>query len=443
MIRTIDPKPTRTINRVPNLRLELINGVLTARGPSDHVGMVLSDKVDADVLAKANRLLWRELKRVRDLYAGDPRLAAAAKDPAACDLYIAGLNTLLILLGPDQISTRLDAIRAFCQERVPAPDESIQDPSILELASNADQHVPLELLPLFGTIAACADSAKGAAAHLLKLLPGYRTIIRRRDLRHAQVHNRRTDEDARYAPVTVRFFRHNGLYGSHKEIERLRIIEKDGRLAVAIVFPPSGHRKRRRWPEVELAEIVATDLVLDGTQTHRANGAICHFACHLYDRKGEGAYLELRPERPLMARAESYFLDQIRAARPHVVASDNGPKMVFLGTCRSGVEDQVRTSAVEVFRYYQPQCLVGSLSDVPDLAAAEFSSAFYRELSQGSSVGAALRTARIRLLEEFDNPFGLLFTSYFGEDMHWDVPSDRLRRYLPDEGKAIAGPLVE
>ena len=129
-----------------------------------------------------------------------------------------------------------------------------------------------------------------------------------------------------------------------------------------------------------------------------------------------------------------YFLDQIRGAAAQVEITPGGTHIVFLATCRSGVRDhRLLISAVEAFRFFHPRCLIGTLADVPDLAASEFCGAFYGEVSKGSSVGAALLEGRVHLLEKLQNPFGVLFSSYCGEDTHVLLREDRREKYLPRE----------
>jgi len=121
----------------------------------------------------------------------------------------------------------------------------------------------------------------------------------------------------------------------------------------------------------------------------------------------------------------------VRIVRP-------GALVLFLSACRSGAKDRtLLLSAVDVFRFFRPSSLIGTLANVPEYAAAVFSIAFYKQLAAGSSVGAALRNSRLHLLDEYENPFGLLFSSYFGENVHILVEQDRRATYFPDETRAI------
>src|SRR5262249_54616005 len=119
-----------------------------------------------------------------------------------------------------------------------------------------------------------------------------------------------------------------------------------------------------------------------------------------------------------------------------------GALVLFLNACRSGAEDRtLLVSAVNVFRLLRPRSLIGTLANIPQNAGAVFSIAFYNQLAGGSSVGAALRIARLHLLDKYENPLGLLFSSYFGEDVHVLLKQDRREKYLPDESRAIVAGL--
>jgi hypothetical protein len=227
-------------------------------------------------------------------------------------------------------------------------------------------------------------------------------------------------------------FRHDELPGSRREIRELQKFDASGRLNLERIFPP--HRHHRQMGR-EAAELTTTIIGPYGAK-QSIQGHVCHFCCHLSDAERRNAFL-MMPD-GWFPRPETYFLDELPGTIGNLPLTPTEVSLVFLGTCRSGVPDATRISAVDVFQFFQPAALIGTLADVPDEAAAEFSIAFYGLFCSGSCLGVALRASRVKLLREFLNPFGLLFTSYFGEDLHLAVRQDRREAYIPDERSALA-----
>ena len=91
--------------------------------------------------------------------------------------------------------------------------------------------------------------------------------------------------------------------------------------------------------------------------------------------------------------------------------------LVFLNACHSG---QVALSltglggwADKFFREARASAFVGTLWEVSDDLAAEFARCFYTALADGSTLGEAVRTARLQIREkEKANPTWLAYALY-------------------------------
>jgi hypothetical protein len=418
-----------------SLRIEAIGKSVVAYDPSKDEkskDAKCTITTNADWGALEDRV-WNQL---RFISAESPSKLELSEDSARkllCQFYRAGLDALLAFMGPRHFPS-LGDIQAFFRARIPRLPRANEEPPIIDIiGDDDDHHLPLEFLPVLGRADACSTDV-GTARDIADVLPGYCAVIRRFQLGD-DPHPERSDKRLYHDKLAIRFFRHADLAGVHQEIRCLGDLEKEGRLALKLVFPPKGYRSSRAWPERELARIMASPYGEDEAGTRASH--VCHFSCHLL-QGGRGGYLEMRPDG--LSRKSQYRLNDLMAARGDLDPLAPGVPVLFLGTCRSGVPDPVlRTKAVDVCRYFYPRCLIGTLADVPDLVAADFCVECYRELANGSCVGAVLRATRLKLLEASRNPFGLLFTSYYGEDTYIPSRQDRRAQYIPPESRTIIG----
>jgi hypothetical protein len=450
-----------------------------ALDPISGESCTISSEADSERLSRINLLLWGRLDGIRrSCTTGGAALSAVAGGRLLQEIHEAGMTALMVLIGSrDAVATKYN-IFAFFKARIPTILDAGSRPPIIELASYGEHHFPIEVLPLLGKSANSeGNGTKESNRRIAETLPGYCAVVRRRELM-TEAERQVTPQPAD-GPLSVCLFRHDELVGVRREIRKLGELERTGRLVLTRIFPPHGHQPPERRPELELVAVVADPQIKadDSRQPRRGlldrvfrawrplessrapadqadvmlephvgripsqaiRGHVCHFSCHLYDKHGR-SYLEMMPN-GAVPRTARYYLDAVAAAIGDLPAIPSNVSVLFLGTCRSGVKDQTtRTSAIDVFQFFRPSCLIGTLADVHDEAAAEFCLEFYREFSTGSCVGVSLRCARLRLLDEWFNPFGLLFTSYFGEDLHVRMPADRRSNYVPDESEGLTAP---
>jgi hypothetical protein len=91
---------------------------------------------------------------------------------------------------------------------------------------------------------------------------------------------------------------------------------------------------------------------------------------------------------------------------------DDAP-IVFLNTCESAqVWNAVESSFIGFFLDRGARAVLGSESTIPIVLADEFGKAVLREMFAGSSLGEAVRQARLTLLKEKKNPLGLCYSIY-------------------------------
>ncbi len=208
-------------------------------------------------------------------------------------------------------------------------------------------------------------------------------------------------------------------------------------MQISLEYPPKGFHAAKELPEAELVRALADPWFLDTQRRRDAPGSVCHFSCHLTTRE-KVAFLELMPD-GRWARRAKYRVDYTAAALDHTVILPPEVKLCFLSVCRSAaVARDLLVSAMDALRRLRPESIIGTLGSAPDWTAAQFAFKFYELLGEGWSVGAALWQAKRTLLEApFNNPLGLLYVSYHGEDAQFLLPADRRQHLIPDELSAI------
>jgi hypothetical protein len=85
--------------------------------------------------------------------------------------------------------------------------------------------------------------------------------------------------------------------------------------------------------------------------------------------------------------------------------------MVFFNSCGTTVLDPASASSfISPFYQNENSCIIATAGNVPDRLAADLSRCFYVELFTGSTVGEGLHRAKWRILEDWGNPMGLLYS---------------------------------
>jgi len=416
----------RSGDRRARVRIELFAQKLRAIDVEDgSESCTFATGVDENRIRDIERSVWEGFNLVRGRCPLEGELSAIAGAEVARGLYIQAVNALARLVEKPE---RLYKLQDFLSARIPENPNPEIPGQVIDVITECGTHLPLESMPLFGTIDELNDP-EAVLKGIQRVMPAYRSVIR---------HVKPSDDRGSTPPLqaswrcpSVRFFQHVHLPGMHFETRDLGVLQKSGKLSVAFVFPQRGFKPNHVWPELDLAERLVCNHPTTPFPRDNSPPIICHFSCHL-SQSVTDSVLQMRGRFAL--RAREYSLEQLRGARAQLGRVVVAPALVFLNTCRSGVADRrAQTSAVEVLSFYEPSCLIGTLADLPDLTAALFSRYFYRTLFDGSSVGDALRAARLQLLDDNRNALGMLYTSYFGEDVTMATESDRVHRHIPDE----------
>ncbi|MCM8792830.1 MAG: tetratricopeptide repeat protein [Candidatus Omnitrophica bacterium] len=117
------------------------------------------------------------------------------------------------------------------------------------------------------------------------------------------------------------------------------------------------------------------------------------------------------------------------------------PRMVFVNACQSTHMEQKRLkketarylySFAHTFLLSGSQHYIGSSFKVNDELAAEFAQTFYKEILNGSSIGSALRQARLNLIKHYglDTSAWADYTLYGDPDYILFAPSTYKRTYI-------------
>lgn len=160
-------------------------------------------------------------------------------------------------------------------------------------------------------------------------------------------------------------------------------------------------------PEVGFSQIEKT--------MERQPDEIHHLSCHCYtDEEYSWKYnLRLTGSWPITLETMEAHLSDLRYSGSENRTQVEMP-LVFLNACGSSkLTPKGITSFPEYFLDRNRNCgFIGSEINVPDSFAAKFCEQFYLHLIRGFGAGEAILMARRKMLERYNNPLGILYTSY-------------------------------
>ena len=400
---------------------------IVAVDPVSQAECYIADSIDSAVIQKVNQYLWNQLERAVKKVPTDPNLYMRVGHDSLAELFNVGFAALLMLT-ENSSPGRVDDVQAFCRSRVRPTLRRSGPVSILHLVFERRDHIPFELMPLFGKPAREGGRVP-TIEEFAELLPAFSVVCT-----HADLNTSTEPREQKPTRLSVRFFRNTSLVGSVKEYSHLSKLQRRGKVDLPILFPPKNFRRHNQFPELDIAERVADGWRHDTKRRADSPSQVCHFACHIVP-SDDGSTLVLKAN-GLWAQKVSYRLDFISVAIQSTHLIPPAPMLCFLSACKSGATDaQLLTSAVTAFTWCRPQSIVGVLASVPDVAAAAVAARFYEELSEGTPIGLALRIARLHLLDPttYNNPFGLLYISYFGEHRRIRTGADTIAKFIPTE----------
>ncbi|HEY5181045.1 MAG TPA: CHAT domain-containing protein [Dermatophilaceae bacterium] len=379
----------------------------------------IAESFDPARLDKVNGYLWNQLDRIVRK-ARDTRMIKEHGRLIGAEIYRAGFGALLQLTEGQDIDI-LPTAQGFCADRLSRAGEY----GLIEVVSTSGDHIPIEVLPLMGKLSDPTGLDSQTIIELQTIMPGYAAVCR-----HGLANPDHSNIGVA-SNLNIRLFRHIGLRIAVLDQDRLQRLQRMGQLHLPLVFPPKNYRPPLLFPELDLARVVGSSETQQPERRQPDIPAVSHFSCHISPRPA-GTSLILRSD-GWKSRNGEYVLDQIGVAALHLQHLGPKPLLIFLNACHSGVVDpELYTSAVNAFRYFEPASIIGSLASVPDLIASELTKAFYEAMSKGSSIGISLLDSRRKILgSDFNNPLGLLFISYFGEDSYAMSRRDHQERFIP------------
>ncbi|MFB4279616.1 CHAT domain-containing protein [Nonomuraea sp. MTCD27] len=147
-----------------------------------------------------------------------------------------------------------------------------------------------------------------------------------------------------------------------------------------------------------------------------------HFACHCVAEQDRNFLLlsGCEDDEPRPVTLETLQSAYTTAWEPYRerLSADSVRPLVFLNACRAGTIDPQRLSSWPMwFIQRRHRTVIGPMTNVPDVTAAQFARLFYEALLANQSAGKALVLARRELLSKFANPLGLLYVLYGQPDV--------------------------
>lgn len=219
--------------------------------------------------------------------------------------------------------------------------------------------------------------------------------------------------------LPVMFLRHAGLEGANDEWMDLHSREE---------VDADGPWPQPQSPPDDMVPEVARFIWdpargTDGTPRN-APTEVLHFSCHCRtegsDANAHSLYLAHNgsTERSVSLGDLKHRIFRLAAKERDPVAGSSRP-LVFLNACESAaLEVNATNSFPNFFMGLRAKGFIGTHAPIPDATATAFARHFYDELvKQGAPVALAIYRARMHLLEENQNPLGLLYTAYVDPEL--------------------------
>ena len=304
--------------------------------------------------------------------------------------------------------------------------EGGREPLRIEILIDFEDFAPFEFLPMIGVeqrIDAEASSLKEAAGRFLN----YSAVVTRQRLAHRGLRDFSEARVSAAATLPVNFFWRRQFPGAQQEGEylgRRKDLEVRGPLPETV----------SDWSSPEAVERSIARFLLNSSapqffetlknrlfwQDWSGPGVIYHFACHTW--RGEGleslgwqAHGDTLSMTDVSGKEIRLGVQTLVNQVDRTALPAKPPNvLMFLNTCSAirGEDGDERFSEL-LLDNYCARCLVGPMTVVHDLEAAEFSIRFYKNLLRGEHpVGEAVRRTRWRLLTDLASLSGLFYITY-------------------------------
>ncbi|MDX8390515.1 MAG: CHAT domain-containing protein [Mariprofundaceae bacterium] len=192
-------------------------------------------------------------------------------------------------------------------------------------------------------------------------------------------------------------------------------------LKMLIVADPTGDLNAARLEGVELERLADSNddhfharledggITANELASQIRNFDICHYAGHAHYEAKNGEKSGWRLSDGTIAASD---IQKLAGGRLPM------PSLVFANACQSGLSESWKLTGersvygmANAFLLSGVQHFIGTFMELPDKAGHLFSSCFYGQIGAGRSIGSALRSARIELLDQFGED-SLLWASY-------------------------------
>jgi CHAT domain len=338
-------------------------------------------------------------------------------DNALAELDKTGHSLLFKLFGTKGTQDLFAFLTKRAPSMVSAPDATGHIP-VVELDSNGD-YIHFETLPVLGFGGRPKVTGKKSLRRAMTRLLGMSSIIRRTSLKppNQDLKLRKTGK------LPIKFFRDTALPGSVTEAEFFKDFSQH--------FDLDGPWPKGRVAVGNFAERLAGFLAQpDTTFSGRARDPvdqIHHISCHCYI--GEELSHDNRLEFSNGVNSYSATLRDLQAAYSEIFRTlpreRPSPPLAFLNACTSVSVDVRELCSFPGLLLESHRGVIGTETRIPDVVAAEFSAAFYRSLLNGYTVGESLHSAKWYLIEEHNNPLGLVYTLYADPNLYVSQPNPR------------------
>ncbi|MET0465971.1 MAG: CHAT domain-containing protein [Chitinophagaceae bacterium] len=189
---------------------------------------------------------------------------------------------------------------------------------------------------------------------------------------------------------------------------------------------------RNNWPSSRLSrETFIAELgeqlyfAKDSRYAEQSIDAIVHFLCHCETNKvGHRYRMTLTQERPWYSRKfppQTILVDELYNYFSQCLERDETKHypLVFLNACGSGrISPAQIDSFPQMFIDNRNRGVIGTETTIPTLLASAFAQSFYHSFFEGDSLAFCIQKAKWKIMENHNNPLGILYTVYANPDLH-------------------------
>jgi hypothetical protein len=326
-----------------------------------------------------------------------------------------------------ELNKATDLCRAACPNwRDPGWNPKSLAPPLIEVHSPWQDGIPIDMLPLLDHSRPGENVTMDELARLAGSFLGFSAVVQRG---LSPPREERLENTPR---LPLRMFCHHGLSGVKSNREFFS--DNVGHIEFAGLWPASSidgtpcQLAHRLWDHHERDTSSP-----DGWPPGDKPVQICYFMCHCDTNvpSPENYALRLSPagilgglsERRIELGALNLALGDLRSND----LKDQAPRpLVFLNACASGDADPAGVGSFpQMFRDHGFLGFIGTEAVIPEAFASIFAAHFFAYLLEGEPLGNAVRQARWRMLKDYKNPLGLLYTVYADPALRVRKPADQ------------------